>query len=69
MGLFGGIIDSIKDIGSYIADTTVDLFGSVTDMLKPEKEPLHVTSYETLESSGVWYEDMYEDYKEWFKFY
>ena len=69
MGLFSGIIDSIKDISSYIADTTINLFGSVTDMFKPEKEPLHVISYETLESSEVWYEDMYEDYKEWFKFY
>ena len=70
MGLFSGIIDSIKDIGSYIADTTVDLFGSVIDMLKPEKEmerPYRGTGEDAYdyEYDAGWYDDMYDDYREW----
>lgn len=62
MGFFSGIIDSVKDSMSYIADTTVNIFGGVTDMFKPDKEPMHVTSYET---ADFWYDDMYDDYADW----
>lgn len=64
MGLFSGIIDSIKDSMSYIADTTVDLLGNVTDILKPTQHypdrPQKETRPECFD-----YDMMYDDYSDW----
>ena len=66
MGLFGGIIDSVKNIGSYIADTSVNLFGSVTDILKPEKEYIPTDRPQKDISPQFFdYDFLYDDYADW----
>ena len=66
MGLFSGIIDSIKNISSYIADTTVDLFGSVTDILKTEKEYIPTdTPQKDISPQFFDYDFLYDDYTDW----
>lgn len=67
MGLFSGIIDNIKDIGSYISDIGINFLGNVIDMFKPDK--VSSVSYEP--SSGSSYteydyqDDIYDDYRDW----
>lgn len=68
MGLFSNIVNSVKDIVSSIADTTVNFIGNVTDSFRPEKSygtdvtPSHRRQSDIVYQDDIEYDDLYDDY-------
>lgn len=68
MGLFSGIVDSVRSGISSVLDTTASFVGHVSDMFKPDTQPIE---YKPVEPSilGSDYaqeiDDVYTDYIDW----
>ena len=68
MGLFSGIVDSVRSSISSVLDSTASIVGHVSDMFKPDTQPIE---YKPAEPSifGSAYEleieDLYTDYIDW----
>jgi len=68
MGLFSGIIDSIKDTVSSISDTAFNLIGNVTDLFtKGEQVSSPIGGADISGGYGYTPDDdyLYDDYIDW----
>ena len=65
MGLFSGIIDSIKDTVSYISDIGIDFLGNAIDMFKPESKHYPDIPQKISHPEYFDYDSMYDDYADW----
>lgn len=67
MGFFSNIVDNFKGAVLNLADSSLNIIGNITNILKHEPQIVHAgyepSSIGAFEEYG--YDDLYDDYVDW----